>query len=81
MKDFLNSFFFAIFICYSSSRNNITVRMDNGGFVDEFKRKCSQLSKKKSTDSVLSSLMKGISQDDEAQLNSAIAEDDLGTIR
>ena len=56
--------------------------MDNGGFVDELKRKCSQISKKKSTDSrVLFSLMKGISQENEAQLNSAIAEDNLGTIR
>ena len=53
--------------------------MENGGFLDELKRKCSKPSKKKSIDIV--SFMKSVSQDDEIQLNSAIAEDDLGAIR
>ena len=53
--------------------------MENSGFVDELRRKCSKTSKKKSTDSV--SFMKSVSKDNEIQLNSAIAEDDLGAIR
>ena len=63
--------------------------MDNHGFIDEVKRKCSKMStKKKSSDSMIFStisLMKSISNDDEtdltSQLNTAIAEDDLATIR
>ena len=63
--------------------------MDNHGFIDEVKRKCSNMStKKKSSDSIIFStisLMKSISKDDEtdltSQLNTAIAEDDLATIR
>ena len=63
--------------------------MDNHGFIDEVKRKCStKSSKKKSSDSIIFStisLMKSISKDDQtdltSQLNTAIAEDDLGTIR
>ena len=53
--------------------------MENSGFVDEMKRKCSKPSKKMSTDSI--SFMKSISHDNEIQLNSAIAENDLGAIR
>ena len=64
--------------------------MDNSGFVDDLKRKCSNISKKtsKSSDSILFStlsIMKSISNDDEkdltSQLNSAISEDDLAAIR
>ena len=47
--------------------------MENSGFVDELRRKWSKPSKKKSTDSV--SFMKSVSQDNEIQLNSAIAKE------
>ena len=62
--------------------------MDNGGFVEELKRKCSKSTKKKNSEDLrfsTLSLMKKLSTDSQtdliSKLNSAITEDDLETIR
>ena len=62
--------------------------MDNGGFVEELKRKCSKISTKKNSEDLrfsTLSLMKKLSTDSQtdliSKLNSAIIEDDLETIR